>query len=523
MLKLLSIESNYFKEVFMIEGYATPQKTVHLARQHPQIQYQDLGSSGLTVSPAGFGCYRVSLGVAKHEQALRQALSAGINLIDTSTNYADGNSEKLVGHLLADMTQSGQIDREAVIVVTKVGYLQGQNYALSQERKKKGKPFEDLVLYGKDIEHCIHPQFLENQISQSLKRLNLATIDLLLLHNPEYYLSWAHQNHLDPKEARLEYYRRIKQAFAYLEEACEKGQIRFYGVSSNTFPAASDDPEFTCLETLWDLAESLSPQHRFRTIQLPMNVFETGAVLTKNQPSGQSVLQTAAAKQLGVLINRPLNAFHGNQLLRLADVKALAGLSDKEVIERIRGLLHTEKALDKILPHLNLPPGLQNRLKAQLAVSDALKHYWRNFGSYERWRQVKSSFFVPRIEGVMMFFSDNHQDNDEVQKWMTTYHVSMQNAFNAVDSRYAGAAARKCQQISQVIASADAEWSQAPTLSQKTIRALRSTSGVSAVLVGMRRQSYVADVLSELQRSITQKKRLDSWSSLHHNLIPSIA
>jgi aryl-alcohol dehydrogenase-like predicted oxidoreductase len=54
-----------------------------------------LGLTQLTVGQAGFGCYRVSAGAAHHEKALRRALREGINLIDTSTNYADGGSESL--------------------------------------------------------------------------------------------------------------------------------------------------------------------------------------------------------------------------------------------------------------------------------------------------------------------------------------------------------------------------------------------------------------------------------------------
>jgi hypothetical protein len=41
--------------------------------------------------------------------------------------------------------------------------------------------------------------------------------------------------------------------------------------------------------------------------------------------------------------------------------------------------------------------------------------------------------------------------------------------------------------------------------------ALRSTAGVGSVLVGMRRASYVDDVMEALKESIEQKKRLSSW------------
>ena len=83
------------------------------------------------------------------------------------------------------------------MVVSKGGYLQGNNYALSQQRKNEGNPFEDVVEYADGLEHCIHPGFLDDQIDRSLERLGLETLDGYLLHNPEYYLGWAHKQGMD--------------------------------------------------------------------------------------------------------------------------------------------------------------------------------------------------------------------------------------------------------------------------------------------------------------------------------------
>jgi aryl-alcohol dehydrogenase-like predicted oxidoreductase len=292
----------------------------------------------LTASQAGFGCYRVSLGVAHHEEALRRALREGINLIDTSANYADGRSESLVGQVLENLIDKGDLVRDEVVVVSKVGYLQGQNFALSRERKQEGRPFPELVEYAEGLEHCIHPEFLRDQLDRSLQRLNLETLDFYLLHNPEYYLEWAHQHGHTLESARAEYYRRIQNAFEYLEDEAAQGRIRWYGVSSNTFVAAADQPDFTCLETIWDIAESIDRRHHFRLVQLPFNLMEPGAVLEKNQPHGGSVLEFAETKELGVLVNRPLNAFYRNQLIRLAEVPIAEIQPKDEIVRKIQFL-----------------------------------------------------------------------------------------------------------------------------------------------------------------------------------------
>jgi hypothetical protein len=46
------------------------------------------------------------------------------------------------------------------------------------------------------------------------------------------------------------------------------------------------------------------------------------------------------------------------------------------------------------------------------------------------------------------------------------------------------------------------------------LRALRSTDGVTSVLVGMRHRLYVEDVLAELRRPVAVKERDEAWERL---------
>ena len=499
----------------MIGGYATTEATQGKAQKHHPSAYSCMAVTQLTISQAGFGCYRVSNGVPQHAKALRKALCEGINLVDTSANYADGGSEALVGQVLEDLIESGNLARDEVVVVSKVGYLQGQNYALSRERRQQGRPFPELVEYGEGLEHCIHPEFLQDQLNRSLKRLNLETLDFYLLHNPEYYLEWAQKKGQSLEPARAEYYRRIKIALEYLEDEVSRGRIRYYGISSNTFPGAADQPDFTCLEKIWQIAEFVATTHHFRLVQLPFNLMEPAAVLEKNQPNGGSVIEFAQQKGLEVLVNRPLNAFYNNQLFRLAEVPAFDIQPKDEIVRKIQYLSKSEKSLwMKILPTMDVPPGLQVRIKEQMAIGDTLKHHWLNLGSYERWRQIKRGNLQPRFQGVMEFLEPYAARNADLSNWMTSHRQKIEEAFEAVASVYAEEAARQVGRIRQTLAAADRDWAKEGTLSQKALRAVRSTPGVSCTLIGMRRVEYVSDVLAELRRPIKQDARIESWHKL---------
>ena len=384
----------------MLKGFATDVGTLAYSKRYSALTYQNFGRTSLVVSGAGFGGYRIDRSSDAHQEALTKALQSGINIVDTSANYADGGSERLIGAVLGDLASREEIRRSEIVVVSKGGYLQGENYRLSQERQRGGRPFPEIVPYGEGLEHCIHPQFLCEQIDKSLERLQLDTIDCYLLHNPEYYLKWAEGMDVPATEAQEEYLRRIREAFLYLEEEVARGRIRYYGISSNTFVSSQEDYAFTSLSKAWEIAETIRSDHHFRVIECPCNLFEAGAITRTNQPGGESLLEFAVKTGLAVLINRPLNAIQGNGIIRLAE----------------------------------------NVYKEQAAK-----------------------------EAVIF-----------------------------------------CKQVAAV----DPEWNHAGSLAHLALRALRSTKGVTAVLVGMRQVSYVEDVLQELHRPCVVTDRKSSWEKV---------
>ena len=284
---------------------------------------RSLGSSGLSASCLGFGTYRVDDSTPEHREALIQALSPGINVVDTSTNYTDGASERLVGSVIHELIDTETIRRDEVIVVSKIGYVQGQNYRLAVEREERGEPFPEMIRMEEGLWHCIHPEFLADQLERSLDRLELKSIDVCLLHNPEYFLSEA-VRHGDPlDESRDEFYRRLQKAFVFFESQIVEGRIGCYGMSSNAAASPASGPDAPSLmRTLEAARAGGGDSHGFRVLQLPLNLLEDGAVFEHNSgpDDNRTVLQIADENDVAVLTNRPLNAFGAGTLMRLADV-----------------------------------------------------------------------------------------------------------------------------------------------------------------------------------------------------------
>ncbi|GJM39834.1 MAG: aldo/keto reductase [Ardenticatenaceae bacterium] len=498
-----------------ILGKATAVSTHAYFEQHKHSSNTNVPNLNWRISQIGFGGYRVTTEQKNHAQALRQAVQSGINLIDTSSNYGDGGSERLIGRVLAELIDSGELQREQVVVVSKVGYLQGFNYALAQQRKQEGRPFPNLVKYAEGLDHCIHPDFLEDQLTRSLQRLDLETVDVYLLHNPEYYLNWAKQRPLPLHEARQTYYQRIRLAFEYLEQAVADGRIQSYGISSNTFPVPNSSYTFTDLSRIWQIAQEINPNNHFRWVQLPMNLIETGAATNANQPEKASVLQFAQSHDLAVLVNRPLNAIVQESLTRLADVLPPSyPATPEEVSTSVDKCVQLEAAFaGQHLKGLNLDDETSQQLLDYLSVGRMLEGNWGGFGTFQNWQEVRARFILPRSQTCVEFLSNRPNLPAETAFWLDEYVEAANIALAALSAFYQGQAAKQTSRIKETAVSADPDW-QAKTLSQTAVRALRSSAGVSSVLVGMRQQSYVLDMLADLSNPVPVQERTESWQKM---------
>jgi hypothetical protein len=119
-----------------------------------------LGLTGLTTSRLGFGCYRVDDETPAHKAALLRAIESGCTVIDTSTNYADGHSENLVGEVLDDLGRRDQARRE-IVLVSKIGYVWTEPRTGARAREER-RPFPEMVVHGRLL--ALHPsEFLRDQ------------------------------------------------------------------------------------------------------------------------------------------------------------------------------------------------------------------------------------------------------------------------------------------------------------------------------------------------------------------------
>lgn len=155
------------------------------------MDYRTLGRTGVKVAPLALGTDNFANPVpeADANDILTRALDAGMNLIDTSNNYAGGESERIIGRALA---QSGR--RHEVILATKAHYPTGLG---PNDR-------------GNSRLHLLRA------CEESLRRLQTDYIDLYQLHRPVFDIP-------------------IDETLGALTDLVRQGKVRYIG--SSTAPA----------------------------------------------------------------------------------------------------------------------------------------------------------------------------------------------------------------------------------------------------------------------------------------------
>ncbi len=199
-----------------------------------------LGKTGFEISEISLGTWQVGgkWGDAfSHKNAdtlLNTAIDNGVNFIDTADVYSNGESEKAVGRLLKSR-------KERIYVATKCG--------------RKLSPHND---------NAYQPKVLRKFVEDSLKNMNLETLDLIQLHCP-------------PTET----YNR-PEIFGLFGILKKEGKILNLGVSVEKIDEAMKAIEY----------------ENVTTVQIIFNML-------RQRPSGQ-FFKEAAKKNVGIIARVPL-------------------------------------------------------------------------------------------------------------------------------------------------------------------------------------------------------------------------
>ena len=203
------------------------------------MKYRQLGRTGMNVSEISFGAWAIGASWGKVDDkdslaALHKAVDWGVNFFDTADVYGMGRSEKLIARLLKER-------KETIYVATKAG--------------RKLDPH---------VPEKYTAQNIRRFVDDSLKNLELQTLDLLQLHCPPTAVYYT------------------PELFYALDEMVKSGKLRNYGVSVEKVEEALKAIEYPGV----------------KTVQIIFNMFR--------QRPAELFFREARARRIGILARVPL-------------------------------------------------------------------------------------------------------------------------------------------------------------------------------------------------------------------------
>jgi aryl-alcohol dehydrogenase-like predicted oxidoreductase len=216
------------------------------------MQYRALGRSGMKVSSICLGTFNFANPTPEEEsiRLVERAVAAGINFIDTSNNYTNGESERIVGRAIARIGR-----RCNIVVATKA------HFSVGPGPNDSGNSRLHLIQACED----------------SLRRLGTDYIDLYQLHRPSFDIP-------------------VDETLGALTDLVRQGKVRYIG--SSTFPS------WKVMEAL--MVSELKGYERFVSEQPPYNLLDRrieNELVPLSQAHGIGIIPYAPMAQ-GVLAGR---------------------------------------------------------------------------------------------------------------------------------------------------------------------------------------------------------------------------
>jgi len=194
-----------------------------------RVGLRELGRTGMKVSPVGLGTWAIGGGGwefgwgaqddAASIAAIRRAVEAGINWIDTAPAYGTGHAEEVVGRALRGLEPRPWL-------FTKV--------SLRWDRSRR-------------IVHSLKRDSIREEVDESLRRLGVPSLDLLQVHWPD-----------PPGE--------IEEGWRALAELKEAGKVRHIGVSNFSVEQIRRIQRIARVETLQPPYSIVQPQAEYTVL-----------------------------------------------------------------------------------------------------------------------------------------------------------------------------------------------------------------------------------------------------------------
>lgn len=295
----------------MIKGYADLQGTKEYFNNNKYSESWKASNDRYIYSKLGLGTF---IGDFSDENAklfresIEYALLHGVNFIDTAINYRGMRSERDIGIIITKLIEDRLINRNQFIISSKAGIIPGDGEIMFRPINYMQEKLIDTGILSKEDVYMeetlwltMNPRYFEYALEISRKHLNIETIDIYYMHELE--LSMKHYG-------AEEFYQRLKGIIVAYENMVSEGKIREYGMATwDAFQLEETHEQYISLEKVMEVVESVTKEHHFKHLMVPINIQNRLCVEYKNQNYKQnklSIVECASKFDIDVHVSGPL-------------------------------------------------------------------------------------------------------------------------------------------------------------------------------------------------------------------------
>lgn len=287
-----------------------------------------LGETDLFVHPVGLGANAVgghniypNLDEQQGMDVVKTAIEQGMNMIDTAYSYGNGRSEELIGEIIKRPSL-----REKTVLATK-----GAQKTVNGQR---------------EIDNS--PEFLEQCVDDSLRRLQTDYIDLFYIHRPD--------------ESTPKY-----EAVGTLQRLKEAGKIRAIGISNfspEQVKEANEDGYVDVIQDEYNLINRQAEQSYFPYAREHNISFVPYFPLVSGLLAGKYDENTTFPDG-DIRLNQPYfqgDTFH-SYLNKIEQIREIAKSKDADVVHVVLAWYLSRDEIDVVIPGAKRSEQVLNNLK----------------------------------------------------------------------------------------------------------------------------------------------------------------
>ena len=269
----------------MITGYADLQGTSDYFIDKKKSDSWIVRNTSFYYSKLGLGTFIGDFS-DEHSKLFREAIAYaifnGINFIDTAINYRGMRSERDIGFVLTKLIGEKRIKRNQLVISSKAGIIPGDGEIMLRPiNYMQEKLIDTGILSTEDVYMedtlwlTMNPKYYEYALDISRSHMNIETIDIYYIHELELSMK-----HYGPAE----FYERLKAIIIVYEKMVSDGKIREYGMATwDAFQLDPSDDKYISLEKVMEIVESVTVNHHFKHLMLPINLKKKEAAERKSQ------------------------------------------------------------------------------------------------------------------------------------------------------------------------------------------------------------------------------------------------